>query len=129
MMAHVTASALVSENKTFCHPSSVDSVPTAANYEDHVSMGGWGARKCLKMVKNVEIVLAVELLAACQAIDLRRPLKSTPVVEKVFDFVREHADFMETDRSLANEIEAMARLIQAGKIWELVKDHMEAYVD
>ena len=65
----------------------------------------------------------------CQAIDLRRPLKSTPVVEKIFAFVREHADFMETDRSLANEIETMAKLIQAGKIWELVKDHMEAYVD
>ena len=57
MIAHVTASALVSENKTYCHPASVDSIPTSANYEDHVSMGGWAGRKALKLLDNVEIVL------------------------------------------------------------------------
>ena len=71
MMAHVTASALVSENKVLCHPSSTDTLSTSAGTEDHVSMGGWAARKALKVVENVENCLAIELLCACQAIDLR----------------------------------------------------------
>jgi len=75
MIAHCTAAALVSENKTLAHPASVDSIPTSAEKEDHVSMGGWAARKCLQVIQNVERVLAIELLAACQGIDLRRPLK------------------------------------------------------
>ena len=72
MMAHVTASALVSENKVLCHPSSTDTLSTSAGTEDHVSMGGWAARKALKVVENVENCLAIELLCACQAIDLRK---------------------------------------------------------
>ena len=74
MMAHVTASALVSENKVLCHPSSTDTLSTSAGTEDHVSMGGWAARKALKVVENVENCLAIELLCACQAIDLRNSL-------------------------------------------------------
>lgn len=65
MMAHVTAVSLVSENKVFCHPSSIDTIPTSANKEDHVSMGGFAARKALKVIENVETVLAIELLLAC----------------------------------------------------------------
>ena len=66
MMAQVTASALVSENKTLCHPASVDTIATSAGYEDHVSMGGWAARKALEVIENVENILAIELLCACQ---------------------------------------------------------------
>lgn len=65
MMAHVTAVSLVSENKSLCHPSSIDTIPTSANKEDHVSMGGYAARKALEVVRNVENVLAIELLLAC----------------------------------------------------------------
>ena len=87
-MAHVTASALVSENKVLCHPSSTDTLSTSAGTEDHVSMGGWAARKALKVVENVENCLAIELLCACQSIDLRRPLTTTPILEKLHQLVR-----------------------------------------
>ncbi|KAM6987055.1 histidine ammonia-lyase-like [Aplochiton taeniatus] len=88
MIAHCTAAALVSESKTLCHPSSVDSLSTSAATEDHVSMGGWAARKALRVVEHVEQVLAIELLAACQALEFLRPLKTTAPLEKVYDLVR-----------------------------------------
>lgn len=81
MISQCTAAALVSENKTLSHPASIDSITTSANQEDHVSMGGWAARKSLELVKNVEYILAIELMAACQALDLLRPLKTTPQLE------------------------------------------------
>ena len=71
------------------HPSSVDSLTTSAGTEDHVSMGGFAARKALEIVEHVEQVLAIELLAACQALEFRRPLKTTIPLEKVYDLVRE----------------------------------------
>merc|ERR1712087_837387 len=74
MIPHCTAAALVSENKVLTHPSSVDSLSTSAAKEDHVSMGGFAARKALEVVEHVETVIAIELLAACQALDLHRPL-------------------------------------------------------
>ncbi|XP_011789612.1 PREDICTED: histidine ammonia-lyase isoform X2 [Colobus angolensis palliatus] len=88
MIAHCTAAALVSENKALCHPSSVDSLSTSAATEDHVSMGGWAARKALRVIEHVEQVLAIELLAACQGIEFLRPLKTTTPLEKVYDLVR-----------------------------------------
>ena len=88
MIAHCTAAALVSENKTLCHPASVDSLSTSAGTEDHVSMGGFAARKCLQVVRNVEKVIAIELLAACQAIEFLRPLKTTVPLEEVIKVVR-----------------------------------------
>src|SRR5204863_1408475 len=75
MMAQVTAASLVSENKVLCHPASVDSIPTEAGQEDHVSMGPWAARKARTVVAHARRVLAIELLCACQALDLLRPLK------------------------------------------------------
>lgn len=95
MIAHCTAAALLSENKGLCHPSSVDSISTSAAKEDHVcafdfmllimclqvSMGGWAARKALTVVENVETILAIELLCACQAIDYLRPLTTTQALE------------------------------------------------
>jgi len=112
MIAHCTAASLVSENKTLCHPASVDSIPTSAGKEDHVSMGGWAARKSLRVVKNVEYVLAVELLAICQAIDLRRPLRTTHVLEKLHSEVREFVRFWDEDRYIKPDIEALAQFIR-----------------
>ena len=88
MIAHCTAAALVSENKTLCHPASVDSLSTSAGTEDHVSMGGFAAWKCLQVVRNVEKVIAIELLAACQAIEFLRPLKTTLPLEEAIKVVR-----------------------------------------
>ncbi|CDQ97157.1 unnamed protein product, partial [Oncorhynchus mykiss] len=88
MIVHSTAATLVSESKALCHPSSVDSLSTSAATEDHVSMGGWAARKALRVVEHVEQVLAIELLAACQALEFLRLLKSTTPLEKVHELVR-----------------------------------------
>lgn len=79
----------VSENKVLTHPSSVDSISTSAGTEDHVSMGGFAARKALEVVKHVEQVLAIELLAACQALEFHRPAKTTAPLERVHHLVRE----------------------------------------
>ncbi len=78
----------VSENKVLTHPSSVDSLSTSAGTEDHVSMGGFAARKALEVVKHVEQVLAIELLAACQALEFHRPKKTTAPLEEVYQLVR-----------------------------------------
>ena len=79
---------LVSENKVLTHPSSVDSLSTSGGTEDHVSMGGFAARKALEVVEHVEQVLAIELLAACQAIEFHRPMKTTKPLEEVYKLVR-----------------------------------------
>ena len=83
MIPHCTSAALVSENKTLCFPSSADTQSTSAGKEDHVSMGGWSARKALRVVKNLENVLAIELMAACQALEFKRPLRTTEPLEAV----------------------------------------------
>uniref|UniRef100_A0A8B9KF05 Histidine ammonia-lyase n=1 Tax=Astyanax mexicanus TaxID=7994 RepID=A0A8B9KF05_ASTMX len=96
MVAHCTAAALVSENKALCHPASVDSISTSAATEDHVSMGGWAARKALRVVEHVEQVLAIELLAACQALEFHRPLRTTAPLEKVYELLRSVVRLVET---------------------------------
>ena len=121
MIAHCTAAALVSENKVLTHPSSVDSIPTSAAKEDHVSMGGYSARKALDVISHVETVLAIELLCACQALDLLRPLKTTPPLESVWERVREAGvDAWDRDRVMATEIERVRRLIEQDQVWEVV---------
>lgn len=127
MMAHCTAASLVSENKVLCHPSSVDSLPTSAGQEDHVSMGGFAARKAIKVVENVEKVLAIELLIACQGIDLLRPLKTTEPLEAVHSLLRKTVKSWDKDRFMAADIEAALKLIKEGKIWEVVKPFMMHY--
>jgi histidine ammonia-lyase len=117
MIAHCTAAALVSENKTLCHPSSVDSLSTSAAKEDHVSMGGWAARKALQVVEHVETVLAIELLSACQGLEFLRPLQSTPHIERVHKLVRQHVDPISEDRYLAADIEACLKLLRSQEIW------------
>ncbi|XP_033117653.1 histidine ammonia-lyase-like [Anneissia japonica] len=90
MVAHCTAASLVSENKVLTHPSSVDSLSTSAGTEDHVSMGGFAARKALQVVEHVEQVIAIELLAACQGIEFLRPLQTTEPLEALHKLVRSH---------------------------------------
>src|SRR5690606_11035697 len=88
MIVQVAAASIVSENKTLCHPASVDSIPTSADKEDHVSMGAWAARKAGRVVVNTRRVLAMELLAGAQGLDLLRPLKSTSVIEELHSLIR-----------------------------------------
>eukprot|EP01096_Ripella_sp_DP13-Kostka_P005405 TRINITY_DN1843_c0_g1_i1.p1 TRINITY_DN1843_c0_g1~~TRINITY_DN1843_c0_g1_i1.p1 ORF type:complete len:529 (+),score=216.08 TRINITY_DN1843_c0_g1_i1:110-1696(+) len=121
MIAHCTAAALTSENKTLVHPGSSDTISTSAGKEDHVSMGGWAARKCLEVVTNVETVLAIELLAACQAIDFLRPLRSTEPLEKLHELVRSKVATWDQDRFMNPDIEAATELIRSGAVWEAVK--------
>ncbi|KAL7982525.1 hypothetical protein Chor_010123 [Crotalus horridus] len=123
MIAHCTAAALVSENKALCHPSSVDSLSTSAATEDHVSMGGWAARKALKVIEHVEQVLAIELFAACQGIEFLRPLRTTTPLEKVYDLVRSVVRPWIKDRFMAPDIEATHRLL----VWEVAEPYIEKY--
>jgi histidine ammonia-lyase len=116
MMAHVTAAALASESKALAHPASVDSIPTSAGKEDHVSMGPTAAWKAARVVANTARVLAVELLAACEALDFRRPLRSSVALEAVHARVRERVPGHGCDRVLGPEIEALAALLRTGAV-------------
>ncbi|XP_068242639.1 histidine ammonia-lyase-like [Palaemon carinicauda] len=127
MIAHCTAASLVSENKVLCHPASVDSLTTSAGTEDHVSMGGFAARKALTVVENVERVIAIELLAACQAIEFLRPLKTTTPLEDVIKLVRSVVSAWDKDRYMAPDIDAATELLKEGKIWHAVRHHIDHY--
>uniref|UniRef100_A0A8D2LEN1 Histidine ammonia-lyase n=1 Tax=Varanus komodoensis TaxID=61221 RepID=A0A8D2LEN1_VARKO len=127
MIAHCTAAALVSENKALCYPSSVDSLSTSAATEDHVSMGGWAARKALKVIEHVEQVLAIELLAACQGIEFLRPLRTTTPLEKVYDLVRSVVRPWMKDRFMAPDVEAAHRLLVDQKVWNVAVPYIEKY--
>jgi histidine ammonia-lyase len=116
MIAHVTAAALASENKTLAHPASVDSLPTSANQEDHVSMATFAARKLGDLAENTANILAIELLAAAQGIDLRAPGKTSAALQCVMDVVREAVPHYELDRYFAPDIVAVARLVMNGSI-------------
>ncbi|KAM6960491.1 histidine ammonia-lyase [Aplochiton taeniatus] len=127
MIAHCTAASLVSENKVLCHPSSVDSLSTSAATEDHVSMGGWAARKALRVVEHVEQVLAIELLAACQGIEFLRPLRTTTPLEKVYDLVRCSVKPWIKDRFMSPDIEAIHRLLLDQKVWQVAQPYIDKY--
>ncbi|MXZ55282.1 MAG: histidine ammonia-lyase [Gammaproteobacteria bacterium] len=114
MMAQVTAAALASENKSRAHPASVDSIPTSANQEDHVSMATFAAQRLHKMLDNAEYIVAIEMIAAMQGIELRRPLKSSEKIETTIESLREFSPRYTTDRSLAPEIETVAKKIKDG---------------
>ena len=116
MIVHVTAAALASENKSLAHPASVDSLPTSANQEDHVSMATFGARRLQQMLRNTAHIVAIELLAAAQGIEFLRPLASSQALEGVMRLVRSVSPAMMADRSLARDIEAVHRLVAAGGI-------------
>ncbi|SHI01325.1 histidine ammonia-lyase [Ferrimonas marina] len=111
MIAQVTAAALASENKSLAHPASVDSLPTSANQEDHVSMATFAARRLREMASNSRGVLAVELLAACQGLDFRAPLKASPAVEQAKAELRARVPFYDQDRFFAPDIDQATGLL------------------
>jgi histidine ammonia-lyase len=115
MIAHVTAAALASENKSLAHPASVDSLPTSANQEDHVSMATFAARRLGDMADNTAGIVAIELLAAAQGIDFRRPLASSPLLEEAHAMIRAAAPHLDGDRYLALDIAAVTPLVRAGE--------------
>lgn len=118
MIAQVTAAALASENKTLAHPASVDSLPTSANQEDHVSMATFAARKLHEVVANTQTVVAITLLAAVQGVELRRPLRSSDRLERVIALVRAHVPHYDLDHYLAPDIARATELVRAGAIAE-----------
>src|SRR6266446_7039717 len=119
MMAQVTAAALVAENRMLCHPASVDSIPTSANQEDHVSMATHGARRLLTMTNNLLNIIAVEFLAACQGIDFRKPLQTSGSLQHAHATLRARIPFATQDRLLAEDIAATAEVIRTPTVQDL----------
>lgn len=122
MIAQVTAAALASENKSLAHPRSVDSLPTSANQEDHVSMATGAALRLAEMADNTAGILAIELLAAAQGIGFHRPLTSSPVLEEALSLVREQAAPWDEDRLMAPDISAVKFLVERGAFAALAED-------
>jgi len=114
MIPHVVAAALVSENKVLSHPASVDSIPTSADKEDHVSMGPIAARKALKICSHVADILAIEALTAAQGVDLHAPLKPSRTLIKIHGSIRALSPAMVTDRSLYPDIGKVSAWIKSG---------------
>ena len=112
MIPQYTTAALVTENKTLCFPSSADSIPTSLGQEDHVSMGSISGRKLNRVLDNLEFILAIELLSACQAIEFRHPLKSSELLEFAHHYVREFVSFASEDRIFADDINKIAGIIK-----------------
>jgi histidine ammonia-lyase len=121
MMAQVTAASLVSQNKIFCHPASVDSIPTSANQEDHVSMSMNAGLKAIEILENTKYVLAIELLCACQALDLLKPLKSSRILQKTLYKVRTKVPFIQQDSVLTDHIEHLKTMIDCGDLLKITK--------
>jgi histidine ammonia-lyase len=116
MIAQVTAAALVAENRMMSHPCSVDTVPTSANQEDHVSMATHGARRLLEMAENAATVVGIELLAAAQGLEFHRPLTSSPALERAFAQVRLAAAEYGSDHFFAPDIARATDQVRAG-LW------------
>jgi len=114
MIAQVTAAALASENKSLAHPASVDSLPTSANQEDHVSMATYAARRLHSMLDNTAGIVAIEWLSSAQALEFHRPLQSSPPIEALHTLLRERVPFMHEDRLMAPDIEAATALVESG---------------
>lgn len=125
MMVQVVAASLVSENKVLCHPSTADSIPTSCGQEDHVSMATFAARKALTVIENVEKVLAIELLCACQAMDFLKPLESTPPLHSVWLHVRKFIEPLDVDRVLSTDIQTLADMLREEQIWKVVEPYLE----
>ncbi len=117
MIVQVTAAALINENKVLCHPASVDSIPSSASREDHVSMGMTAANKAAVVVDNVSRVLGIELLCAAQALDLRRPLRSSDALEAVHAVVRKHVAFAPRDRAFGKDLDKVIALVQSDELF------------
>ncbi|MEE2829744.1 MAG: histidine ammonia-lyase [Myxococcota bacterium] len=124
MMAQVTAAALASENKGLCHPASVDTIPTSAGQEDHVSMGPIAARKAMQVLENTERILAIEAMAASQALDLRQPLVPAQGPRLARQRLRQAVAFLEQDRILYEDLETAAELVRSGALLEVVQTEL-----
>ena len=120
MIAHVTAASLASENKSLAHPASVDSLPTSANQEDHVSMATFAARRLQSMVSNTAYILSIEWLASAQGIEFLRPLKSSTALESAIGVLRNQVPFMDQDRWMSPDIEAACTLLRSGQLSKLL---------
>jgi histidine ammonia-lyase len=127
MMAQVTAAALVAENRMLSHPASVDSIPTSANQEDHVSMATHGARRVLTMAANTLNVVAIEFLAGCQGIDFRKPLKTSPLLQQAHDALRAQVPFASADRLLADDIAAAADVVRHAQVQTLAEHLLPSF--
>ena len=126
MVAQVTAAALTAENKALAHPASVDSIPTSANQEDHVSMATYAARRLLAMADNAAGIVAVELLAAAQGLDFHRPLRSSAVLEAAHRLLRRKVPKLSADRYFAPDIAAARELVVSGELRKLVSPNLLA---
>ena len=116
MLTQYTAGMLVNENRVLCHPAATGSIPAAADQEDFVSMGMNTAIKTKQILRNAWYIIAIELIAACQAMDHRRPLKGSAAAGAVYKLVRQHVDFMEKDRPTQYDINRVAELVKSGEV-------------
>ena len=121
MIPQYTTAALVTENKTLCFPASADSVPTSLGQEDHVSMGSISGRKLYQILDNLEYILAIELMSACQAIEFRRPLRSSVLLEEAHEFVRTKVSFAREDRIFAEDIQAIHSMVHDRSLNEHIR--------
>jgi histidine ammonia-lyase len=121
MIIQVVAASLVSENKTLCHPASVDSIPTSADKEDHVSMGAWGARKATLVIANTRKVLSLEWLSAAQGIDLLRPMKTTKILEDVHCLIRQNVKRVDQDRAFYEDYSQIDQVMFSGEIENIIR--------
>jgi histidine ammonia-lyase len=127
MIAHVTAASLVSENKTLAHPASVDSIPTSANQEDHVSMATFAARKLADMALNVRHIIAIELLAAAQGFEFHRPLRSSESLESVHSMIRERVPKLDEDRFFGHDIRLIEIMISSDQLTPFLSDLLPSW--
>jgi histidine ammonia-lyase len=123
MIPQYTTAALVSENKSLCFPASADSIPTSLGQEDHVSMGAISGRKLHQVIDNLEYILAIEMLYATQALEFRRPLRSTPFIENVVNQIRKHVPFTTEDRIFAQDIYTIHQLILSQEFKSTIQEY------
>jgi histidine ammonia-lyase len=129
MIPQVTAAALVAENKQRAHPASVDSIPTSANQEDHVSMAAHGARRLIDMADNCRSIIGIELLAAAQGCDFHQPLLSSPMLERVRELVRRHVPHLDDDRHFQPDLARAADLVGRGALIDAIGDDILPSLD
>ena len=124
MIVQYSAAALVSENKVLAHPASVDSIPSSANQEDHVSMGTIASRKAMEILDNVRKVLSMEILAACQGIDLRGNKGLGNGTKIVYNIIREKIGYLDKDKPMYEEINKCEEIIKSGEIVSKVEEEI-----
>jgi len=127
MIPQYTAAALVTENKSLCFPASADSIPTSMGQEDHVSMGSISAPKTLRIVENLEQILAIELLYAAQGLDFRRPLRSSPLLDYCHEQVRTHIAHREEDRPFGTDLESALQMTRSGQLIHWIDEAAAAH--